>query len=147
MKSKADIWISLSLLAFCGFATWRTMKIRVPPEDTVAGTSFVPWLMIGGMVLLALLLLARAVLRAASEDAVQMPDRATFVRMGLFTLLMVAYAFAFMTVGYIPSTLAVFVLGLLLFKEYRIPILILFPLVMTGVIYLGFTKSLGVWLP
>lgn len=147
MKRNPDIVIGIGLLLFCGFATWRTLNIKVPPENTIAGTSFVPWLMIGGIALLSIGLMVRAVLRAPSAVAVEMPDRATLVRMGLFTLLMVAYAFAFMTVGYIPSTLAVFVLGLLLLGESRLPVLILFPPVMTGAIYLGFTRSLDVWLP
>lgn len=147
MKRNPDIVIGIGLLLFCGFATWRTLHVRVPPEDTVAGTTFVPWLMIGGIALLSIALIARAILRAQSTEAVQMPDRALLVRMGLFTLLMVTYAFSFMTVGYIPSTLVVFVVGLLLFGETRLPVLVLFPLVMTGAIYLGFTQSLGVWLP
>lgn len=147
MKRNPDIVIGLGLLLFSAFAAWRTLKVRVPPEDTIAGTTFVPWLMIAGIVLLALGLIARTVRRAASAETVEMPDRPTLIRMGLFTLLMVAYAFSFMTVGYIPSTLAVFVAGLLLLRETRIPILVLFPLVMTGAIYLGFTQWLGVWLP
>lgn len=147
MKRNPDIMIGFGLLLFCGFAAWRTLNIKIPPEATIAGTSFVPWLMIGGIVLLSLGLMVRAILRAPSAATVEMPGRATLVRMALFTLLMVAYAFAFMTVGYIPSTLVVFVLGLLLLGESRLPVLILFPPVMTGAIYLGFTRSLDVWLP
>lgn len=147
MRRNPDIVIGFGLLLFCGFAAWRTLHVKVPPEDTIAGTTFVPWLMIGGIVLLSLGLIVRAVQRMPSAATVEMPDRATLIRMGLFTLLMIVYAFAFMTVGYIPSTLAVFVLGLLLLGESRLPVLVLFPLVMTGAIYLGFTQSLGVWLP
>lgn len=147
MKRNPDILIGIGLLLFCAFTAWRTLKVTVPPEDTIAGTTFVPWLMIGGIVVLSLVLIGRAILRTAAIEAVQMPDRSTLVRMGLFTLLMVAYAFMFMKVGYIASTLVVFVVGLILFRETRLLVLILFPLVMTGAIYLGFTKSLGVWLP
>ena len=146
-KRNPDILIGVGLLLFCAFAAWRTLKVTVPPEDTVAGTAFVPWLMIGSIVVLSLVLIGRAMLRTGAIEAVSMPDRPTLVRMGLFTLLMIAYAFSFMLVGYIPSTLAVFVLGLILFRESRLLVLIIFPLVMTGAIYLGFTKSLGVWLP
>lgn len=147
MKRNPDILIGCGLLLFCGFAAWRTLKVTVPPEDTIAGTTFVPWLMIGGIFLLALVLIGRAMRSAVSTGTVSVPNRSTLFRMGLFTLLMIAYAFSFMKVGYIASTLVVFVLGLLLLRERRLPVLILFPLVMTGAIYLGFTKSLGVWLP
>ncbi len=147
MRRNPDIVIGVGLLFFCVFAAWRTLKVTVPPEGTIAGTSFVPWLMIGGIVVLSLVLIARAVRRAAAAETIRVPDRATLARMGLFTLLMIGYAFMFMKVGYLVSTLVTFVLGLILFRESRLVVLVLFPLVMTGAIYLGFTKSLGVWLP
>ncbi len=146
-QTYSDIAIGIGLLLLCGFAAWQTTGIKVPPEDTIAGTSFLPWLMIGGIGLLSLALSARALLRSAREESVEIPGRRTLAKMGLFTALMIAYAASFMTVGYIPSTAVVFVLGLLLFNERRIAVLIIFPLVMTGVIYLGFTRVLGVWLP
>jgi len=146
-QTSSDIAIGVGLLLFCGFAAWRTTKIRVPPEATIAGTSFLPWLMIGGIALLSVILIARARLHVGSSETVQVPNRLTFGKIVLFTLVMVAYGAGFMTVGYIPSTLVVFVIGLLLFKERRIAVLIIFPLVMTGAIYLGFTRFLGVWLP
>lgn len=103
--------------------------------------------MIGGIALLALALISRAVLRSGAVETVQVPNRATLAKMGLFAFLMAAYAAAFMTLGYILSTVIVFIAGLLLFNERRIFVLIIFPLVMTGAIYLGFTRFLGVWLP
>jgi putative tricarboxylic transport membrane protein len=103
--------------------------------------------MIGGIALLSLGLIVRDLLRGEGGEAIAVPDRAILAKMGLFTLLMIAYAALFMTLGYIPSTAIVFVIGLLLFNERRIFVLIIFPLVMTGAIYLGFTRVLGVWLP
>lgn len=146
-QTSSDRVIGIGLLLFCAFAAWRTAGIKVPPEATIAGTSFLPWLMIGGIALLSLALIARTLLRTGRVGTIAVPNRATLVKMGLFTLLMVAYAAAFMTVGYVPSTLVVFVAGLLLFKERRIFVLIVFPLVMTGAIYFCFTRFLGVWLP
>jgi len=148
MKQRtSDISIGIGLLLFCAFASWRTLKVKVPPEATIAGTSFVPWLMIGGIVLLSLGLIGRALASSMADNVIDVPSLATFAKMGLFTLVMVVYAAGFMTFGYIPSTLVVFIIGLLLFNERRILVLIVFPLVMTGLIYLGFTKVLNVWLP
>jgi len=146
-QTSSDITIGVGLLLFCGFAAWRTTNIKVPPEATIAGTSFLPWLMIACIGLLSVALIVRALLRAGSTVTVQVPDRATLGRIMLFALVMVAYAASFMTIGYIPSTVVVFIVGLLLFRERRISVLILFPLIMTGAIYLGFTRLLGVWLP
>jgi len=146
-QTSSDIAIGVGLLLFCGFATWRTTLIKVPSEATVAGTAFLPWLMIGAISLLSIVLIVRALIRTGSAETVQVPNRATLGKILLFTLVMIAYGASFMTIGYIPSTIVVFIVGLLLFNERRISVLILFPLVMTGAIYLGFTRLLGVWLP
>ncbi len=148
-QTSSDIGIGVGLLLFCGFAAWRTLKISVPPEDTIAGTSFLPWIMIGGIVLMSLILISRALLRLRMDEIVNIPipERATFMKMVLFTVLMVTYAALFMKFGYIATTLVVFIVGLILFQERRIPVLIIFPVVMTGAIYLGFTRVLNVWLP
>lgn len=146
-QTSSNITIGIGLLLFCVFAAWRTTNIKVPPEATVAGTSFLPWLMIGGIALLSLALIVRALLRTGGVETIQVPNRTTLAKMGLFALLMTGYAAAFMTLGYIPSTVIVFIAGLLLFNERRILVLIIFPLVLTGAIYLGFTRLLGVWLP
>lgn len=148
-QTSSDIGIGLGLLLFCGFSAWRTLGIRVPPEDTIAGTSFLPWVMIGGIALLSVTLIGRALISLKREEVVSIviPERKTFMKMALFTVLMVAYAALFMKFGYIATTLVVFVVGLILFQERRIPVLIIFPVVMTGAIYLGFTRVLNVWLP
>ncbi|MWP38008.1 tripartite tricarboxylate transporter TctB family protein [Rhodobacter sphaeroides] len=143
--SRSDIWAGIGLLAFCGFVAWRTLLVRTVASGTIAGPVFVPWLMIGGLSLLAIALILRSILRGSS--AVELPTRRTLVRMGLLALLLVAYAAAFEPLGYLVSTLVTFVLGLLLFNERRPLVLILVPLALTGGVYLGFTRLLQVWLP
>ncbi len=98
---------------------------------------------------MSLILIGRALLRLRKDENIDIPipERATFLKMILFTILMIAYAALFMKFGYIATTLVVFIVGLILFHERRIPVLILFPVIMTGAIYLGFTRILNVWLP
>lgn len=52
--SRSDIWAGIGLLAFCGFVAWRTLLVRTVASGTIAGPVFVPWLMIGGLSLLAI---------------------------------------------------------------------------------------------
>ena len=151
-ESKADIWIGTGLLAFCGFAAWRTMRIRGGFTTSVAGPSFVPWIMVGAIALLACVLILRAMRRqrAAGTGAgavIDMPDRRTLLRLGAFALLLAAYSAAFFPLGYLPATLATFVLGLLLIGERKPWLLIGFPVVMTAAVYFAFTELLSVWLP
>ncbi len=145
-QKKSDVLIGSGLLGLCAFAAWRTLRIKSQTGSTVAGPSFLPWLMIGAIAALSIWMIVRAI---QQEDTLRipMPDRATLVRMALFTLVMVAYAAAFMPVGYLISTVAAFVAALWLFGERNWLTLTLFPVVMTGAVYLGFTQALQVWLP
>jgi putative tricarboxylic transport membrane protein len=147
---RSDLIIGIVLLASCGFMAWRTLLVRVPPSNSIAGPSFMPWIVIAGLVLLSLVLIGRAAMQVPQgdeRDSIQIADRTTLVRMGLFALLMISYAAAFMTVGYLVSTLVAFVLGLLLFGERRPLMLAGMPLVATGLVYFVFTNFLNVWLP
>ena len=147
---RGDLWIGGGLLVFCGLAAWRSLRIKSQISSTIAGPSFLPWIMIAALTLLAISLILRALrqgLRQRSDLRIEMPDRGTLLRMAAFAILLACYAAAFMPVGYIPSTLAVSFIGLILLGERRPLPLILFPVVMTGLVYLGFTNLLGVWLP
>jgi putative tricarboxylic transport membrane protein len=147
---KSDILIGAVILTFCSFAAWRTALVRAAPTGTVAGPAFVPWLVIASLVVLSLWLIARALLRyrlGNSEKPIELPARGTLIRMGFFSLLMVAYAAAFMKVGYLPSTWVAFVLGLVLFGERRILVLAFLPPALTLAVYYAFTHWLNVWLP
>jgi putative tricarboxylic transport membrane protein len=145
-ERKADVWIGSGLLALCAFAAWRTTGVRVTPGPTIAGASFVPWLMVGGISILSVIMIARALIREHGAT-IEMPDGAMLARMGVFTGILVAYAAAFMPIGYLASTALVFVAALWLFGERRILMLTLFPIAMIAAVYLGFTELLGVWLP
>jgi len=147
--SKADIWIGGGLLAFCAFAAWRTLRIKQGFTTSVAGPAFLPWVMVVALALLGAVLILRALYRRRAADAarIAMPDRRTALRLAAFAGLLAAYSAAFFPIGYIPSTLGAFVLGLLLIGERKPWLLIAFPVVMTGAVYLAFTKLLSVWLP
>ncbi|SDL17468.1 tripartite tricarboxylate transporter TctB family protein [Aliiruegeria lutimaris] len=142
----SDTVIGMGLLAFCAFAAWRTLRIKVQAGSTIAGPSFLPWLMIVAISVFSIIMIVRA-LRREHGETIALPDRAALVKIGIFIVLLVAYAAAFMPVGYLISTFAVFIAGLWLFGERRILMLTLFPVAMVGTVYLGFTEVLKVWLP
>ncbi|MBE9638576.1 tripartite tricarboxylate transporter TctB family protein [Salipiger mangrovisoli] len=147
-EQKADLWIGAGLLLFCGFVSWRTTYIKQGIGSSAAGPSFLPWLVIGLIALLSVLLIVRA-LRAerTPETDIMMPGKRVLVAMAGFTLLMICYAAAFMPIGYLPSTLVAFIVGLLLLGERNWLLVVLFPVGMTLAIYFGFTELLSVWLP
>ena len=118
--------------------------MRLGQEDTEARSPRSRALLLAAAATLLLGLLAGS---PAPAQGIEMPDRATLGRMAVFLAILIAYAAAFMTLGYLPSTLAVFVAGLWLFGERRPLVLILVPVAVTAVVYLGFTRFLNVWLP
>lgn len=149
----SDFRIGCGLLGFCAFATWRTLRIPQVGTGTSAGPDFVPWLMIGMILVFALWMMGRAVLSGtpaapsqADRDAAK-ASRNALIRIGIFVVLLVAYAACFMTLGYVATTLVVFVSGMLLLGERRPLVLTTVPVVITLAIYFGFTEILQVWLP
>ncbi|MGO4852100.1 tripartite tricarboxylate transporter TctB family protein [Phaeovulum sp. W22_SRMD_FR3] len=145
-QKRSDIVIGAALLVFCGFAAWRSLKIPSRGGSSLAGPAFLPWIMIAAVAVLSVWMILRAWKRN-SDLQIEMPDGATLRRMGLLALVFVAYAAAFMPVGYLISTVAVFIAALWLFGERNRKVLVLFPIAMTGAVYLGFTQALKVWLP
>lgn len=146
-ESRSSIYIGSGLLSFCGFAAWRTAMVKAQATNTVAGPTFLPWLMIGLIAALSVAMIIRSLNSSKEERLIHMPGRKLLVRMGMFTILLVGYAAAFMPLGYLPSTLITFCIGLYLVGEKRPVVLVAFPLITTGAIYLGFTHLLKVWLP
>ncbi|WP_427029189.1 tripartite tricarboxylate transporter TctB family protein [Halomonas sp. H2] len=147
-KPLADVWISLFLLAFCGFAASRTLLLTAKSTGTSAGPTFIPWLMIGAVSLLSIGLLVRALWCSnLAKEVNTLPARSTLILIALFAALLSVYAAAFVAVGYLVSTLIVFVLGMVLLGERRVLVLAILPAMITGIVYLGFTRLLGVWLP
>ncbi|SNY92693.1 putative tricarboxylic transport membrane protein [Cohaesibacter sp. ES.047] len=146
---KSDMWIGGCLLVFCIVVAWLTLSIKSGMGSSSAGPSMIPWMMIGAVAFLSLVLIGRSLggNKEGEESKISMPDARTLLIMLGFVLLLTAYAAAFYPVGYIPATLITFVVGLWLLGERRWYILVLFPLIMTFVVYFGFTRLLTVWLP
>lgn len=146
---RADQWIALLLLGFCAVVSTVTVKIKALPNSGWTGATFIPWLMIALIAICAVLLLIRALTRQKQGDSgeIELPDKKVLLQMAALVILMVVYAMTLMTLGYIWTTLATFVLGLLILGERNPWLLILFPVAMTAAVYYGFTELLSVWLP
>ncbi|MFV0360959.1 tripartite tricarboxylate transporter TctB family protein, partial [Tropicimonas sp.] len=131
-SSRGDIWIGVGLLAFCGFAALRTIRIPSVATGTSAGPDFVPWLMIASISLLSAALILRALgqrkLRPLAaqntpedqDDAIDLTmQRNTALRIAAFVALLISYAALFMPLGYFATTITVFIAGMALLGERR----------------------------
>lgn len=157
-KTRSDIVIGAALLVFSAFAAWRTL--RIPGSGgggTVANASFLPWIMIGAIALLAAILIVRASRPVVADhvmteaeverEGAYRPNTANLLRILAFVILLTVYCAAFMTVGYLPATFFVFVAGMLLMGERRPLMLLVLPALITLAVWYGFTRFLQVWLP
>lgn len=147
---RTDCWLAILLLVFCAFAAWRTTFVPSTGAGSQAGPAFFPWLAIGGIALLSLGLLVRGLRSSPKSNAPKTTSSgiqyATIVLV-LFILLMIGYAMVFERIGYLPSTLATFVIGMLLLRERRISQFLLMPVLIIACVYFGFTHLLSVYLP
>lgn len=109
------------------------------PEDP--GTAALPRLIGGALVILGIMLLFN------SERNTFLPEEGTRLRTVLIVVVGVVYALLMTPLGFMLSTLAFMVLGLLIMGVRSIVRLILVPVLVSVVVYYLFTAALGVYLP
>lgn len=159
---KSDIVVAVGLLTICAVFAVFTLRIPSVGTGTSAGPAFVPWAMLAIIVVFSLVLMGQAILTSKGS----LPDetvpgdgdvdgdvdegdesKGVLLRIGVFVVLLVVYGAVFMTLGYLATTLAVFIAGMLLLGERKPLQLIVLPVLIVTAIYYGFTEYLGVWLP
>jgi putative tricarboxylic transport membrane protein len=145
MTRNSDYWLSFVVLGLCAIASVLTVDGPASGTGGTVGPNFLPWLMIGGMSLFALVLLWRS---QRQTPAAQAPFGARLLaQLGGFLLLMLAYAWAYEPVGYLISSVVFFVVALLLLGERRLLQLLLVPPGVVGAVYVVFTHVLQVYMP
>lgn len=145
MTRNSDFWLSFLVLGLCAAASSLTLDVPTAGTGGTVGPSFLPWLMIGGMSLFALLLLWRSQRQAPAAQAPFGPR--LLAQLGGFLLLMLVYAWAYEPIGYLVSSVVFFVAALLLLGERRLLQLLLVPPGVVGAVYLVFTYVLKVYMP
>jgi putative tricarboxylic transport membrane protein len=145
MTRNSDFWLSFVVLGFCAVASALTIDVPTGGTGGTVGPNFLPWLMIGGLSLFALILLWRS---QRHTPAAQAPFGARLLaQLGGFLLLMLAYAWAYEPIGYLVSSVVFFVVALLLLGERRLLQLVLVPPAIVGAVYVVFTYVMQVYMP
>lgn len=150
VRQRSDVIIGAGLLGLCAFMAWRTSLMRPVGTGSGPGPTLIPWIVIGGIAFLSLCLIVRAMrgtaATAAGDGAIGLSHNA-MIRLACLAVLLVGYSIAFTMIGYLASTVLVFIAALALFGERRPFVMLLVPAAVTGAIYWGFTQLLNVWLP
>lgn len=143
---RANIIISIILLAFSGF--YGVLISRLPSRDlpNTLGATFVPWVLAGLLVLLSLMLLVGNIISNSENSPVSIPKRDFFGIAGLL-LLIASYIKLMSYVGFIPVSI-VFLAILTWIAGSRKPLGILcFSVLTTCIVYFLFQKFFSVQLP
>lgn len=142
--------VAITLLVFGLIALYQVFQIRQGAGYSVVGTVFFPMIVVLGLLALSLILLLRttilpdndlAELAATEEAATHWPT------VGLAALALTAYALALKPLGYIVAT-SLFFPGIARILNSRQPVRnLIIGVVLSIVIYVAFTRFLGVRLP
>ncbi len=149
-KANHDTYVGIVFLLFCGFAWWQISKLPlgVGYKDTI-GPEFFPGVMTATIAILSVSLIIRSLWRSARE-ADTPPTLAAgniLLRIAFFIVLLVVYILTYEPLGFLLSSAIVLPAGMVMLGEKRLSQILLFPAVIIGVGYIGFTKIMMVPLP
>jgi putative tricarboxylic transport membrane protein len=138
------------ILAFGAVVLWQSLQIEEGGGYTAVGPAFFPLIVSAGLLAFGALFLLRATVwpdayllaRAAAERA-----GTHWPTPFLLAILLVAYAFALDPLGYVPATVLFVPLGSRILGSRALPRDLVTGTVIAVVLYVGFTRYLGVRLP
>lgn len=142
--------VAVTLLALSLIVLYQVFQIRQGAGYSAVGTTFFPLVVVIGMVGLSLILLLRTTLfpdHDLAEQAVAEEKMTHWPTVGLTALALIGYALALNWLGYIVAT-TLFFPGIARVLDSRQPVRdFIIGLVLSLVIYVSFTRFLGVRLP
>ncbi len=149
-KANHDTYVGIVFLLFCAFAWWQISKLPlgVGYKNSI-GPEFFPGVITATIAVLSVALIARSLWRSAHNagEAPSLAARSTLIRIALFIALLVIYILTYEPLGFLLSSAIVLPAGMLLLGEKRPTQILLFPALIIGLGYLGFTKIMMVPLP
>jgi putative tricarboxylic transport membrane protein len=143
----APILMGSGLLAGCALLLWQVFAIDAE-GFAPAGPRFFPLLVIGLLTVLSALYVFQQA-RAMTRGAELLPAErfGHMLAAALLIALLVAYAFLLPTVGYVVTTAPFFVATARVLGSRHLTRDVVVGIVLSLVVYLGFTRLLGVFLP
>lgn len=149
-KANHDTYVGIVFLLFCGFAWWQISKLPlgVGYKNSI-GPEFFPGVITATIAVLSVALIVRSLWRNAqsSGEAPSLAAGRTLIRIALFIVLLLVYILTYEPLGFLLSSAIVLPAGMLLLGEKRPTQILLFPALIIGLGYLGFTKIMMVPLP
>lgn len=149
-KANPDTYVATIFLLFCGFAWYHISKLPlgVGYEHTI-GPEFFPGVMTVTIAILSAALLVRSLWRGSlqSAEATSYAAGHVLARVLCFLGLLIVYILIYEPLGFLLASGLSLPAGMLLLGERRPLHVVLYPLLIVGLAYVGFTKVMMVPLP
>ncbi|MDL2209919.1 tripartite tricarboxylate transporter TctB family protein [Desulfovibrio sp. OttesenSCG-928-O18] len=146
MRLNVDFRIALILLAFCGFAAYKTAQLPEVGTGTNLGPDFFPAVLVGSIAFFSVILLLRSFI-APNIGTYEKMSGGLWLKLLLFLLLMIVYATFYLAVSWMLSAAAFFVLAMYSLGERRLLHVVVIPAGIILGVYFCFTKLMKVYLP
>ncbi len=144
---RANIVISVSLLAFVAGYAAMTMQLPKRNLPNTLGADFLPWVLTSLLAFLSLLLLGRTLARKGSAEENPRLSGAAVLRIGLLLALFAAYVVGMVQLGFLLVTPPFVVIVMLFTGSRKWGEILITSVVVTAVVYFVFHQFFRVPLP
>jgi putative tricarboxylic transport membrane protein len=147
-----EIILALGAVAFGIAVIWQTTQIRLTPAYSLVGPRVIPYIVGAGLVLVGLwlaveALTGRAATPSAESEDVDLTLPTDWPAVGTIALALIAYLVLLEPAGFVVASVVLFVVAAYAMGSRRLARDIAVGVVMALVLYIGFTRGLGLRLP
>lgn len=145
--------LSVAVILFGVAMIWQTREIRLTPAYSLVGPRVIPYIVSGGLILVGAWLLFEAltgrwILVASTESEDADPTLPTdWSTVGLLALALLAYLFLLVPAGFVIASSVLFAGAAFAMGSRRVALNLAIGVVISVVLYLGFTRGLDLRLP
>src|SRR5215218_5312396 len=147
-----EMLLALASVVFGILIVWQTTLIRLTPAYSKVGPRVIPYIVGAGLVVVGIWLAYEALTGHASAGTAESEDAdptlpTDWRTVGLLALALLAYLFLIERAGFIIASAALFVMAAFAMGSRRLARDIATGIVMAAILYLVFSRGLGLSLP
>src|SRR5215216_3697897 len=147
-----EMLLALAAAVFGILIVWQTTLIRLTPAYSKVGPRVIPYIVGAGLVVVGVWLAYEALTGHASAGTTESEDAdptlpTDWRTVGLLALALLAYLVLIERAGFIIASAVLFVLAAFAMGSRHLARDIVIGIVMATILYLAFSRGLGLWLP
>lgn len=144
--------LALAVVVFGGLVVWQASEIRLTPAYAKVGPRVIPYIVGGGLIVIGLWLAGQAVAGKAAAEAGDAEDAdptlpTDWRTVGLLAMALLAYLFLIERAGFVLASATLYVGAAAAMGSRRVMRDVVVGVVISVLLYVGFTMGLGLDLP